>query len=61
MHYKRGIECYGREQLADAVVEWELGPAPDSNYKRVDYYIKKAKDIQRKIEELKKESKEESQ
>jgi cell division septum initiation protein DivIVA len=33
----------------------------DPNYKRVDYYIKKAKDLQRKIDELRKELKEEPQ
>jgi tetratricopeptide (TPR) repeat protein len=61
MHYKQGIEYYGKEQLADAIVEWELVRGLDPNYKRVDYYIKKAKDIQHKIDELKKESKEEGQ
>jgi len=61
IHYKQGIEYYGKEQLADAIVEWELVRGLDPNYKRVDYYIKKAKDLQRKIDELKKESKEETQ
>ncbi len=61
MHYKQGIEYYGKEQLGDAIVEWELVRGLDPNYKRVDYYIKKAKDLQRKIDELKKESKEEGQ
>jgi len=61
MHYKQGIEYYGKEQLTDAIVEWELVRGLDPNYKRVDYYIKKAKDLQRKIDELKRESKEEGQ
>jgi tetratricopeptide (TPR) repeat protein len=61
MHYKQGIEYYGKEQLTDAIMEWELVRGVDPNYKRVDYYIKKAKDLQRKIDELKKESKEEAQ
>ena len=61
MHYKQGIEYYGKEQLADAIVEWELVRGLDPNYKRVDYYIKKAKDLQRKIDELKRESEEEFQ
>ncbi len=61
MHYKQGIEYYGKEQLTDAVTEWELVRDVDPNYKRVDYYIKKAKDLQRKIDELKKESKEDAQ
>ncbi len=61
MHYKQGIEYYGKEQLTDAIMEWELVRGVDPNYKRVDYYIKKAKDLQGKIDELKKESKEEVQ
>ena len=61
IHYKQGIEYYGKEQLADAIMEWEQVRGLDPNYKRVDYYIKKAKDLQRKIDELKKESKEEVQ
>jgi len=61
MHYKQGIEYYGKEQLAEAIMEWELVRGLDPNYKRVDYYIKKAKDIQHKIDELKKESEEQAQ
>jgi tetratricopeptide (TPR) repeat protein len=61
MHYKQGIEHYGKEQLTHAIMEWELVSALDPKYKRVDYYIKKAKDLQSKIDELKKESKEQSQ
>jgi len=59
MHYKQGFEFYGKEQLAEAIMEWEMVSGLDPHYKRVDYYIKKAKDIQRKLDELKKESKEE--
>ena len=59
IHYKQGIEYYGKEQLAEAIAEWERVRALDPHYKRVDYYIKKAKDIQRKLDELKKESTEE--
>jgi len=61
MHYKQGIEYYGKEQLADAILEWEQVRGLDPNYKRVEYYIKKAKDLQGKLDELKKESKEEGQ
>ena len=61
IHYKQGIEYYGKEQLADAIMEWEQVRDLDPNYKRVDYYIKKAKDLQRKLDELEKESKEEGQ
>ncbi|MGE5841917.1 MAG: hypothetical protein ACM335_06550 [Deltaproteobacteria bacterium] len=61
LHYKLGIEYYGKEQLADAVTEWELVRSLDPDYKRVDHYIKKAKDLQRKIDELKREAEEEAQ
>jgi tetratricopeptide (TPR) repeat protein len=61
LHYKQGIEYYGKEQLAEAVMEWELVRGLDPTYKRVEYYIKKAKDIQRKLDELKRELKEEGQ
>jgi tetratricopeptide (TPR) repeat protein len=61
MHYKQGIEYYGKEQLADAIVEWEMVRGVDPNYKRVDYYIKKAKDLQLKIDELKKELEQEGE
>jgi tetratricopeptide (TPR) repeat protein len=56
MHYKRGIEYYGKEQLAEAIREWEMVEAVDAGYKRVDYYIRKAKEIQKKLEELKRET-----
>jgi tetratricopeptide (TPR) repeat protein len=56
MHYKRGIEYYGKEQLAEAIREWEMVEALDAGYKRVDYYIRKAKEIQKKLEELKRET-----
>jgi tetratricopeptide (TPR) repeat protein len=61
IHYKQGILYYGKEQLAEAIMEWELVRGVDPSYKRVDYYIKKAKDIQHKLDEIKKESIEESQ
>jgi tetratricopeptide (TPR) repeat protein len=61
LHYKQGIEYYGKEQLADAIVEWEMVRGVDPSYKRVDYYIKKAKDLQCKIDELKNELEEEGQ
>ena len=56
MHYKRGIEFYGREQLSEAIKSWEMVQQLDPNYKRVDYYIRKAKEIQKKLEELKEET-----
>jgi tetratricopeptide (TPR) repeat protein len=56
MHYKRGIELYGREQLAEAIKAWEMVQGLDRNYKRVDYYIRKTKEIQGKLQELKQET-----
>jgi tetratricopeptide (TPR) repeat protein len=56
MQYKRGIEFYGREQLSEAITAWEMVEKLDPNYKRVDYYIRKAKEIQKKVEELKEET-----
>lgn len=58
VHYKRGIESYGKEQLAEAIREWEMVQELDPNYKRVDYYILKAKEIQQKLKELKQETQE---
>jgi tetratricopeptide (TPR) repeat protein len=53
IHYKRGIEYFAREQLIEAIDEWELVRAIDPHYKRVDYLINKARRILRKIGELK--------
>ena len=56
MNYKLGIEHYGREQLAEAIKAWEMVEGLDRDYKRVGYYIRKAKEIQGKLEELKQET-----
>ena len=56
MHYKRGIEHYGKEQLGEAIQAWEMVQRMDPHYKRVDYYIGKAKEIQGKLEELRRET-----
>ena len=56
MHYKRGIQYYGKEQLEDAIMEWELVKGLDPGYKRVEYYINKAKTILQKLEQIKSES-----
>jgi tetratricopeptide (TPR) repeat protein len=58
MHYKRGIEYYGKEQLGEAIRAWEMVQRLDPTYKRVDYYIGKAKEIQGKLEELRRETQE---
>ena len=56
LHYKRGIEFYGKEQLSEAIKAWETVQRMDPEYKRVDYYIRKAREIQKKLEELKQET-----
>ena len=58
MHYKQGIEFYGKEQLVEAIRAWEMVQKLDPDYKRVDYYIRKAREIQTKLEELKRETQE---
>jgi tetratricopeptide (TPR) repeat protein len=58
-HYKRGIECFGKEQLNEAIEEWEMVQTMDPNYKRVKYLIEKAETILKNIERLKEDLEEE--
>jgi tetratricopeptide (TPR) repeat protein len=60
LHYKKGIQHYGREQLVEAITEWELVKRLDPDYKRVEYYINKAQAILNRLEELKEDSSERS-
>jgi tetratricopeptide (TPR) repeat protein len=60
MHYKQGIRYYGKEQLTEAIREWEMVRALDPNYKRVGYYIEKSKEMLKRLEDLRKELKESS-
>jgi tetratricopeptide (TPR) repeat protein len=53
LHYKRGMQFFDNEKLEDAIREWKLVKALDPNYKKVDYLINKAENIQKKVEELK--------
>ncbi len=57
IHYKRGIAYFGKEQLVEAIMEWELVRAIDSNYKEVANNIKKAKIFSNRLEEIKKSQK----
>ena len=59
IHYKRGIECFGKEQLNKAIKEWEMVQTMDPNYKRVNYLIEKAETILKNIEKLKEDLEEE--
>ena len=57
IHYKRGVAHFGKEQLVEAIMEWELVRAIDSNYKEVANNIKKAKILLKRLEEIKKSQK----
>lgn len=57
IHYKRGVAHFGKEQLIEAIREWELVMAIDSNYKEVASNIKKAKILLKRLEEIKKSQK----
>jgi TolA-binding protein len=52
VHYKMGMQYYGKEQLVEAMREWELVQLMDPNYKKVDRLINKAKTILKKLEEI---------
>jgi tetratricopeptide (TPR) repeat protein len=51
-HYRMGMQYYGKEQLVEAMREWELVQLMDPNYKKVDRLINKAKTILKKLEEI---------
>ena len=57
MHYKEGIRFFDREQLNEAIKEWELVRFMDPDYKKMNELINKAKTLLKKIEELKKSQK----
>ncbi len=61
MHYKRGMQYFGKQQLKEAIQEWELVRIRDPNYKRVEYLISKAETILQNIEKIKQENREELQ
>lgn len=58
VHYTQGIQFFDKEQLTEAMREWNLVWSVDPSYKRVDYLITKAKTILKNIQELR-ESQEE--
>ncbi|MBW1666950.1 MAG: LysM peptidoglycan-binding domain-containing protein [Deltaproteobacteria bacterium] len=57
-HYRKGIQYYDRQELEKAIEEWELVRELDPDYKRVNYYINRARKIKQKLDELRKELKE---
>ena len=54
IHYKRGVAYFGKEQLFDAIGEWEIVQAIDPNYKNVAYNIDKARTLLKRLEEIRK-------
>ena len=57
LHYQLGIQYFGEQKLENAISEWQLVNKLDPQYKQVDENIRKAEKISRKIQQLKKESK----
>ena len=53
VHYKKGIEYFGKEQVKEAIEEWEMVQAVDPDYRRVKSFIEKAETILKNIERLK--------
>ncbi|MBW1786586.1 MAG: LysM peptidoglycan-binding domain-containing protein [Deltaproteobacteria bacterium] len=53
IHYKRGMQYFDKEKLEEAIYEWMLVSTEDPDYKKVNYLIKKAEIILKKVEELK--------
>ena len=54
LHYNKGVSYFGKEQLSDAIREWELVQAVDPGYKKVEENINKAKALMKRLEEIKK-------
>ena len=54
IHYKKGIAHFAKEQLAEAIIEWKLVQAIDSNYKAVVNNFKTATILLKRLEEIKK-------
>lgn len=54
-HYKAGMEHYGKEQLVNAIREWELVNHIDPAFKRVSYLIALAKTMLKNLVKIKQE------
>lgn len=53
-HYNKGVVFFGKEQLAEAIAEWEVVHDLDPGYKDVDQNLKKARALNEKLERIKK-------
>ncbi len=54
LHYNNGIAFFGKEQLTEAIHEWELVTAIDPDYKKVKENITKARQYLERLEEIQK-------
>ena len=54
LHYNKGVSYFGKQQLSEAIQEWELVQAVDPGYKKVEDHINKAKALLKRLEEIKK-------
>jgi tetratricopeptide (TPR) repeat protein len=53
-HYNEGIVFFGREELKDAIAEWEKVEAIDPDYKDVKRNLEKARLLSERLERIKK-------
>ena len=53
LHYRKGVSFFGEEKLAEAIDEWDLVYNMDPDYKDVDKNIKKARNLMKRLEEIK--------
>ncbi len=56
-HYNKGVNFYGKQQLSQAISEWELVYELDPEYKDVAQDLKKARELMQKLEKIKKSQK----
>lgn len=56
-HYNRGIVFFSKEQLTEAIKEWQMVYDVDPSYKDVDQNLKKARSLLEKLERIKNTSK----
>jgi len=54
IHYNRGLSYFGKQQLIEAIREWELVRAVDPNYNDVEKDIEKAKTLLERLKSIKK-------
>ena len=53
-HYKRGMHHYGKQELEQAILEWQLVSDIDAEFKRVSSMIQKAETMLQNLNKMKK-------